>query len=430
VTRRSFLPCLWTAVAFLLTLASAASAAGISPIPEPGSNRTLNSATTHACYASATDASCINGALADVNAARASEGVVPMVLPADFDSLTIPQQLLVLSNLERVDRGLIPVSALSSNLDGYAATGAAHDDDPSQPNPFSGDEWSSNAAVGFGASLESDFEWMYDDGYGAHNGDCTSPMASGCWGHRNDILGGYSAPLVMGAAYDAKSNDSYPAMTELFVSRDSATGPGQPDAPLVPTWATITQTLPIGVSTTRLDLAGSARSAQLELWASGEAMEVKVLVTSDAGGWSVSPAGCPLHAGAKCELTVKDRSTAPGDGTLTLTGPNGPQAVALRTGGKLHPKVTASLQHSSIATGHSTKLIGRVSPSEGGKRVELQREHGQRWSNVASAVLTNASKFSFTIKGRSGGKFKYRASVPADGTITSGTSSTVTLRVS
>lgn len=32
---------------------------------------------------------------------------------------------------------------------------------------------------------------MYNDGWGSANVDCTSSMAPGCWGHRDNILGPY-----------------------------------------------------------------------------------------------------------------------------------------------------------------------------------------------------------------------------------------------
>ncbi len=42
---------------------------------------------------------------------------------------------------------------------------------------------------------------MYDDGYGGENIDCRTATASGCWGHRHNILGFATAPvLTMGAA--------------------------------------------------------------------------------------------------------------------------------------------------------------------------------------------------------------------------------------
>ena len=37
--------------------------------------------------------------------------------------------------------------------------------------------------------LGADYAWMYNDGYGGTNLDCTTPSDPGCWGHRDNILG-------------------------------------------------------------------------------------------------------------------------------------------------------------------------------------------------------------------------------------------------
>jgi hypothetical protein len=44
--------------------------------------------------------------------------------------------------------------------------------------------------------------WMWDDGLGSSNGDCTQPNRSGCWGHRHNVLWKFNrgARLAMGAA--------------------------------------------------------------------------------------------------------------------------------------------------------------------------------------------------------------------------------------
>jgi hypothetical protein len=50
------------------------------------------------------------------------------------------------------------------------------------------------AAIAAGSNisaLEADYGWMYNDGYGGPNFDCTTPTAAGCWGHRDNILGRY-----------------------------------------------------------------------------------------------------------------------------------------------------------------------------------------------------------------------------------------------
>jgi len=161
----------------LLAPAAAGGATGDPPV-----NRTLSEATRQACGASSTGQACQSAGLADLNAARATEGVGPMQLPADFGTLTVAQQLLVLSNLERVDRGLVPVIGLSGPLDQDALTGAQSDADP-QPTQFNGNTWAANWEGGYGSPLEADFVWMHDDGYGSPNGDCNAPSDLECRGH-------------------------------------------------------------------------------------------------------------------------------------------------------------------------------------------------------------------------------------------------------
>ncbi len=98
------------------------------------------------------------------------------------------------------------------------------------PTHFYGDMATSNWAGGFASTLEADFEWMYDDGLGSGNLDCTSSDQSGCWGHRHDILWSFSGPIAMGAGY--ATGQYGPSMTELFVGGDTKTGSGQADAPV------------------------------------------------------------------------------------------------------------------------------------------------------------------------------------------------------
>ncbi len=316
--------------AIVLALAGFAPAAarGQDPIPDPSANRSPSQSTLQACTLDPAGQACFDDALADLNAARVSEGDLPMLLPGDWSSLTIPQQLLVLSNLERVDRGLVPLEGLSANLDNDAEQGAQQDMDPPFNNIYGGAA-SANWEGGYVSPLLSDFAWMYDDGYGSGNLDCTTPTSDGCWGHRHDILWDFTAPAVMGAAYEdaVSSDDGDPSESEIFVGGDNQTGSGQADAPIAPTWATIAATLPIGLSATTVTLTGGARTAQLEVWASGEPMNVTAVV--NVSSWGVSPKSCQLDAGHSCPLTLTASSATPGAGTLTLTGPNGAQTVAL-----------------------------------------------------------------------------------------------------
>jgi len=225
--RRTVTRLTWLLV--LLGLAAAPASASAST-GDPAANRSLSPATYSNCSSNPSGSSCVSSALADINAARAAEGVRAMVLPSGFASMSVPVQLLNLANLERVDRGLVPILGLSAALDQDAQTAAAQDRDP-VPTHFYGNVFTSNWAGGYASALEADFEWMYDDGPGSGNLDCTSSNQSGCWGHRHDILWQFSGPVAMGAG--SAIGQYGPSMTELFVGGDSRTGAGQTDAPVV-----------------------------------------------------------------------------------------------------------------------------------------------------------------------------------------------------
>jgi hypothetical protein len=73
-------------------------------------------------------------------------------------------------------------------------------------------EYASIWAGDFGP-LASDYDWMYNDGYagsGSINIDCRTPGESGCWGHRNAILGLFSglSHLIAGAGSSSATGSS------------------------------------------------------------------------------------------------------------------------------------------------------------------------------------------------------------------------------
>jgi hypothetical protein len=194
----------------------------------PGVSRPISQATFGLCQMASDGDACTSAVLTAIDAARAAEGVGPMHLPADYRTLTVTEQLLVVTDQERVDRGLIPAAGLSASLNRRAWAGARADTDPAL-EPMYGDSAGSNWAGGYSSVLEADFAWMYDDGPGSPNLDCGSAGGSGCWGHRDNILATYHAPLAMGVAVDADTSEGV-SMTQLFMGGDSQTGPGQADA--------------------------------------------------------------------------------------------------------------------------------------------------------------------------------------------------------
>ena len=130
-----------------------------------------------------------------------------MVLPSGFAQLSMPEQLFVAVNLERVDRGLPAFAGLTTALNHNAQQGADSADDPPDPGrgyDLDDAEWAGGSSNG----LDAVYGWMYDDGFDSGNLDCVHHGAAGCWGHRKGILDDFgSGPnLVMGAAVDTTAD--------------------------------------------------------------------------------------------------------------------------------------------------------------------------------------------------------------------------------
>jgi len=146
------------------------------------------------------DPACSNYLLQSINNARSAEGLVAMVLPSNWYALSTPQQLFVVASLERTARGLPAYLGLNAVLSAQASIAARANNDPTVANGFAvaldtggvqamGGSWSAGFSV-----LAADYLWMYDDGWGGSaastsNVDCTSAHASGCWSHRDELLG-------------------------------------------------------------------------------------------------------------------------------------------------------------------------------------------------------------------------------------------------
>ena len=148
----------------------------------------------------ANDTACTNYILQAINNARAVEGVPAMHLPSNWYSLTPQQQLFVIADLERVDRGLAPYLGLNAALSAEAQHSAQTNSDPgvaagfaignnAQGTPAMGGAWGGGFSV-----LATDYVWMYLDGWAGSRAQtsniaCTSPGDPGCWAHREELLG-------------------------------------------------------------------------------------------------------------------------------------------------------------------------------------------------------------------------------------------------
>ena len=161
------------------------------------------------CYEANHVASCDKAALADIDMARAKEGLGKVHLPRGFYSMSTRNQLAAITNCERNARGLASL-AVNTTLDADAQAGATAGDDPSGPSNYS---WGSNISWGYVTPLAADFAWMYDDGPNSPNVDCKKAGDAGCWGHRDNILARWRGKQGDGS-YD---NRGTMQLTQLFV---------------------------------------------------------------------------------------------------------------------------------------------------------------------------------------------------------------------
>ena len=105
-----------------------------------------------------------------------------------YEAMTVPEQIFVITNLERTDRGLAPVAGLTTQLDNVAQTRGGRQRRSSlcrrPPSPVAprSMSWGSIWAGGTANPLGSDYYFMYDDGTNSPNGDCTDPVGCGLLG--------------------------------------------------------------------------------------------------------------------------------------------------------------------------------------------------------------------------------------------------------
>ncbi len=196
-----------------------------------------------------TSSACLVAVIRATTNARASEGVRALPLDAaSFRKLTIGEQLFVIVDLERTARGIAPFVVLSSELDQVALRAARAQIDPQLGKNAVLDgsgpivAWGANWAGGTPSAAATNYYWMYEDGRGSSNIDCTPRTPKLCWDHRDNILQAFSedaacsgrpVELAMGAA-EAPGNGAIPApsFTELF---SAACGPSPTSVAM--TWA-------------------------------------------------------------------------------------------------------------------------------------------------------------------------------------------------
>ena len=143
-----------------------------------------------------------------------------MVLPSNYAAALTPgEQLFVLTDVERVDRGLPPVIGMVAQLDTDAQNAAAANTDPTPVAAAPGvDRDGLGVELGGGgraSRLELQLDVRRRARVGRHRLHAPANPGS-CWGHRDNELGfnasqdrrRRTATLVMGAAEDDGGPDS------------------------------------------------------------------------------------------------------------------------------------------------------------------------------------------------------------------------------
>ncbi len=389
-----------------------------------------------------TSAQCIDSVLHNINYARSLEGLGPMVLPSTYASDTVPVQQLIIADEERGDRGLSEFSGLDPALNAASLTGAENNQDPQPPTGYTYTSGGANFALDY-TPLGADFAWMYNDGYGGTNAECTSPGNANCWGHRDNILGNWtttgSQTAQMGDADTASGQYAQEFMNQTGTA-DSLVDPV--NTSLLPTPATaaapdVVQVLPASTSTTA---AGTPVTIEGNYFATSPVPQVffggvpatnvqvnwdgeltadapadpagtardTVVVTVSTGAGSSSSSGfaqineftyAPSNAPSITSITPASGAQVP-SGSITIQGSN------LATGGA--PIVDFGTTVSIGLSGNSNTLTATIPPSVSPGTVNVTVTTPDGTSAVSAAV-----EFSYTGSGST--------TAPS---ITSGTSTT------
>lgn len=227
-TIRLWLYCLLLSLSVTGTLVGSAAMAGAStvsshqgilPPNEPSRSLLPANSFLSSCHQGDAGNGCNSLALQAIgNAGQTLEKMGGMAFSMTaYGKLTPDEQLFVTADLERTQRGLAPAVVLTRSLDKIAQAGAQAGRDPAVGavprvlpgggrTAYTGANWSG----GWINPLGSDYGWMYDDGPGGTNLDCSAARTAQCWGHRNVILdafgghsvcGGSGSELAMGAGH-------------------------------------------------------------------------------------------------------------------------------------------------------------------------------------------------------------------------------------
>ena len=169
-------------------------AATINPVPDFSTGDAANP-----CSTGFSTPDCDAYIVAAIDHARSLEGVKPVRLPSNWTSFTLSQQLFVIVNLERVDRGYPPYLGLNAALTADTRKAVAAQHYPTTtgfPVGTRNRQFQTATAVTLQRpnALITDYVFMYMSEWpltvpAAQAPGCTNAHAAACWGARDGLLG-------------------------------------------------------------------------------------------------------------------------------------------------------------------------------------------------------------------------------------------------
>ena len=244
---------------------------------------------------------------------RQAEGIAPMSLPSNWGSLTPPEQLFVLTDEERIDRGLAAHFGTRRQPERLrpGRRQCPHVTRRSRPRRPRRLHRGLDASIGLALAY-----WMYDDGAGGSNMDCPATGVPDAGPPRHP-------PRLVRLAL-AHGGRLRPSTTQIVVGGDTI------DAAVLHLGQEI-PFLPVGVYPYGINnsvLPGQSQTSTIELWASGAYMNIT------ATQWRrgrLPPQYDQLQPARRGSCNVALTFTPPSLGaftaTLVVNGLNGTQLV-------------------------------------------------------------------------------------------------------
>jgi hypothetical protein len=220
----------------------------------------------------------------------------------------------------------------------------------------------------------------------------------------------YSARFAGDAKYTASRRDLRVTVTPKVVERAATSLTAAPSS------ATVTYGSKTTLRGTLSRKAGPALAGK----------PVRLYVKYGSGAWALAGTGTTASNGA---YAIAHAPRARATYGLRFAGDAANLAASRDVAVKVATKVTVSLSSPAAAVGRTVRVSGTVSPAHPGQLVQRQQRIGGVWTSLASARLSSAGRFTFTLRPATRGTKYYRVVGLTDADHVAGASATRFLAV-